>query len=112
MKKITQEFIDSSPLCEKGKTWVTELLGKLGHEVECSFKVKPGQVYSFGGNAIYVIIEQTGWTKWNGPNLSLACITSSGALQGHHTGIGSCCKSRLVANTLEEYYDKKRKGEL
>lgn len=112
-KKISLDGIDEmDALCEKGrkqvKEFVTKLVTQMGHEVESEKQKQPelkaGQVWKTIGGGTFVLIKDTKdalvglWLYEKG----LSCLEVE--------TLTNC--SSLLANSLEEYFAKKVKGEL
>ena len=98
MSKDLGKLISELPICDDGKDKVKELVRAMGHEVEEEVKEIPreyGQVFvsAFNDPALYT---PQGYV-WLG---------SQGVSMHNHTSF------TYKARSLQEYYDKKRKGDL
>lgn len=98
MKQIKQELVDELPICKDGREKITNLLKGMGYEIEnTDRKPKPGEVWRSSGGDVVLVLE-TDKMVWINDN-QLSDLSASGY-----------CRTEL-AKSLEEYYEKKAKGD-
>lgn len=105
MKQIKQELVDDLPICEDGKEKITNLLKGMGYEIEKPVpRLKPGQVWNNCADIPCLICTEKKVLWLN----TITGSFSSNNWEEHRFE----SKGTWLANSLEEYYAKKAKGEL